>query len=175
MTQTAAETTPATEALVAELDRESYTTRRLLASAPEHRYGWRPHEKGRSMGELCLHIAAVTGAMPDILDGDTFDISGGPGDEEVPASADELLARHDEGVARARSWLAGIGAALDDEWRLVRGEEEVMTMRRADAIRTLLFNHLYHHRGQLSAYLRAAGERVPSVYGPSADENPFEG
>ncbi len=161
------------EAMLAEFDQEAATTRRLLEAVPESKYDWRPHEKGMSMEELCGHMAGMLNNMPTLLDGDSFDISQRPAPSAPPADRASLLALFDAGVSRSKEWLGSLGDKLDDTWRLYRGEEEMMAMPRAMAIRGFLFNHLYHHRGQLSAYLRFAGEPVPPVYGPTADFDPF--
>ncbi len=177
MTTTTTTTAPGagtwTDALMAELDLETEATRRLLASVPSDDYGWRPHQKGRSMGELCQHIAAALHRLPSMIDDDRFDVSGDPPPDAVPASSEALLESLDEATQGVRTWLASLGDRIHDEWRVVRGDQPLMTMPRWMAIRWLLFNHVYHHRGQLTAYLRASGGYVPSVYGPSADENPF--
>jgi uncharacterized damage-inducible protein DinB len=161
------------DAMLAEFDQEAPATRRLLEAVPEAKYGWRAHEKAMSLGELCAHIGGVLNGMPRMLDGDSFDVSQRPPAQPAPTDQAGILARFDEGVSRSRSWLRGLGDRTDDSWRFHNGEMEIMTAPRIVAIRTLLFNHIYHHRGQLSGYLRAAGEAVPSIYGPTADVNPF--
>lgn len=161
------------EALIQELDHEAATTRHVLECVPEAAYAWRPHEKGMSMGELCGHIASLPGSMPQVLGAEGFDVSQRPGPEAAPATTSETIARFDESVSAAREWLTGLGERAGETWRVYQGEDEIMAMPRAAAIRFFMFNHLYHHRGQLSAYLRAAGEVVPSVYGPTADVDPF--
>ena len=160
---------------LAELEHETATTRRLLEHVPEEKYSWRPHERAMSMGELARHIAGIPGGMADLLGGESFDIGNRPDSFESAASKAELLAQMDESAGKAQAWLNGLdnGAAMAS-WYLKRGDETLMTIPRAAAIRSFMFNHLYHHRGQLSTYLRIAGETVPSVYGPTADENPFE-
>lgn len=161
------------EAMLSEFDAEAESTRRLLGAVPPEHYDWRPHEKGRSMGELCAHIASAIGAIPLMLDQDRFDMSGRPRDEAAPESREALLARLEEGLDGARAWLAGIADRITGEWAALNGDVVMMSLPRWMAVRMILFNHIYHHRGQLSAYLRAAGDAVPSVYGPTADENPF--
>ena len=161
------------DAYLMEFEQESATTRRVLESVPDSKYGWSPNPKGKSMAELCGHIASIPAGMPQILGADSFDISQRPPPETPPANRAETLATHDAAVKSALEWMSGLGESAGESWRLMRGEEELMAMPRAVAIRFFLLNHLYHHRGQLSAYLRAAGEVVPSVYGPTADVDPF--
>ena len=159
---------------LAELEHEAVPTRRLLESVPESKWDWRPHEKAMSMSELCAHIASIPEIVTGVVGGASFDVSQIKGPGPTPAGRAELLERHESAVRTAQEWLSGLGEAANESWRLTRGDEELMAMPRTVAIRSFLFNHIYHHRGQLSAYLRAAGERVPSVYGPTADENPFQ-
>ena len=163
------------EAMVAELDHEAATTRRLLEAVAEEKYDWRPHAKGKSMAELCGHMAELLNNMPKILDGASFDIAQRADPNPPPSDRGSLLAAFDAGIAASREWLSQLGDRVGDNWRLMRGDQEIMAMPRAMAIRGFLFNHLYHHRGQLSAYLRFAGEPVPPVYGPTADFDPFAG
>ena len=163
-----------TDALIAELDQESAATRRLLEAVPESKYDWRPNEKGMSMAELCGHIASIPGRMPDVLGRDGFDVTDIPGPDAAPTNQVDLLQVFDDSLAAGKSWLAGLGPAAMATWRFTSGGEVLMEMPRVVAVRSFMLNHGYHHRGQLSAYLRAAGEAVPSVYGPTADVNPFE-
>jgi len=91
----------------------------------------------------------------------------------APSTA-ELLAELERSIATAQKVLGGMDdAALNSPWRMVMGGRELRSMPRAAVLRSILFNHWYHHRGQLTVYLRQTGALVPSVYGPSADENPF--
>ena len=164
----------AVDPFLAELENESASTRRLLEHIPEDKFAFRPHEKAMSLGELAGHVAQVPLFVVGVLGGESFDISEITGPGPAPANREELLAMHTDGVKAAQEFLGG----LSDEqvmatWRLKNGNTELMAMPRIAAIRAFLFNHLYHHRGQVSTYLRIAGAHVPSVYGPTADENPF--
>lgn len=161
------------DAYLGELEHEAESTRRLLEAAPESKYGWRPHEKGMTLGELCSHIATAPGQMTEVLGGDSFDIEQRPGHGEAPASRDELLKAHDASVSTAKNWIANLGPSAGAMWTLYRGDAKLMEFPRAAAVRSFLFNHWYHHRGQLSTYLRSIGEVVPPVYGPTADIDPF--
>jgi len=160
-------------ALLAELEQEAVATRRILEATPADQYAWKPNEKGRSMGELCAHIATIPAGISEILASDGFDFSQRPPEVPAPASREDLLAMFDHSLEQARGWLEGLGDGALATWTMTMGGEEIMSMPKVAAIRMMMLNHQYHHRGQLSAYLRAAGARVPSVYGPTADENPF--
>lgn len=162
------------DSLLAELDQEAATTRRVLERVPGDKLGWKPHAKSMSLGQLALHVATTPGAVAKLLLTDGLDI-GGVNFEQAPAgSAAELLPALDESIKTAKEVLNG----LDDHkamapWKLTKGSKEVFTAPRIGIARTIMLNHWYHHRGQLSVYLRLLDIPVPSIYGPSADENPF--
>ena len=160
--------------MLQELEQEAATTRRLLERVPDGRTSWRPHEKSWTLGELAMHIAMVPGgvaefvARPSPVQAPEF-----PTPPAAPNTA-ELLRRFDESIAKARTVLSGMddGAAME-MWRMVNGGRDVMAMPRAAFMRAIMLNHWYHHRGQLTVYLRFLGVPLPSIYGPTADENPF--
>jgi uncharacterized damage-inducible protein DinB len=165
---------PIIDAYVAELEHESATTRRLLERMPEDRTDWKPHEKSMTLGRLCGHIAEMTTWGVLILEEDEFDLatSGERGYESFFATdRDGLLARHDRGVAA----LVAAARGIDDErmrgtWTLSHGGQVLFSAPRAVALRSWVLNHVVHHRGQLAVYLRLLDVPVPSIYGPSADE-----
>jgi len=161
------------ETLLQELEQEAQTTKRVLERVPDTQLGWKPHPKSMSLGQLALHIATVPGGVAQI--------AAGPGLEEPPhfeqpaaRTAAELVPALDESVARARGLLGGMDDRQAMEtWTLKSGDQVLLTMPRAALLRAIMLNHWYHHRGQLSVYLRQLNVPVPSIYGPSADENPF--
>lgn len=160
------------DSLLQELEQEAQTTRRLLARVPDDQLGWKPHEKSMSLGELAMHVATVPGGVAAIAVTSPFTVP--EFTRPTPTSASELLPALEQSVADARALLGGMDdAALADTWRLVDGERELMAVPRGALLRSLMLNHWYHHRGQLSVYLRQLGVPLPSIYGPSADENPF--
>ena len=158
-----------------ELDREAAITARLLERIPEEHLAWKPHEKSMSLGQLAMHIATTPGGIAAMLAGDSFQID--PAAAENPpgaASRAEILEAHRNSVAQAREFVAG----LDEQralapFRLMAGAEELMAIPRIGVIRTVMLNHWYHHRGQLTVYLRLLNVAVPVVYGRSADESMF--
>jgi len=165
---------PAAEALIAELQAEAPATRRVLERVPGDRLDWRPHPKSMSLGQLAQHLAALPGSISRLAALDGLDAATVDFKQEPAESSEALLAAHDASVAQARDYLAGLTEETAmAPWRLSHGDREVFTLPRVGLMRTLAFNHLYHHRGQLTVYLRLLGVPVPSVYGPSADENPF--
>jgi uncharacterized damage-inducible protein DinB len=166
--------TPIQQRMAAELEREAVATRRILERIPADRLDWQPHPKSMSLGQLALHMANIPGGVSRIAKLDGMDVAGRNGLPPSPQSAGELLTALDASLAEARSLLA----SLDDEaaetpWRLSAGEREIFTLPRVDVLRTMMLNHLYHHRGQLAVYLRLLDVPVPVIYGRSADENPF--
>ena len=162
------------ETLAQEFDRESTTTRRVLERVPAEKLSWKPHQKSMSLGALAMHVATIPGfitgwALKDVVE--MGDIQGPP----EPKSTSDVLAAHDESVKATKAVLAQLGdAGLQRDWKLtMKGGATIMGMPKAGLVRSVALNHLYHHRGQLSVYLRLLDVPVPSIYGPSADENPF--
>lgn len=159
--------------LLMELDMEAATTRRVLERIPEDKLSWQPHSKSFSLGELGLHTASVPGALAGILTGDTFEVNA-PFKQAAATSRAEMLAALDTNVAVARTMLEGLSPERAMFiWKMKAGGKQVIAAPRIALVRALMFNHWYHHRGQLLVYLRLLDVPVPSVYGPTADENPF--
>jgi uncharacterized damage-inducible protein DinB len=160
------------DGLLQELEQEAATTRRVLERVPDDQLGWRPHKKARTLGELALHVAGTPGAVA------TF---AAQSDAQVPAftdqsprNASELIPALDDSIATAKRVLEKMDdATLNAKWRMMRDGREIMSIPRIALLRSIMLNHWYHHRGQLSVYLRELGVAIPSIYGPSADENPF--
>jgi uncharacterized damage-inducible protein DinB len=160
------------EALLQELAQEAQTTRRVLERVPGDQLNWKPHAKSMSLGQLALHVATVPGNVAQITQQSPFPLP--PFTQPSAASAAELLPALDQNIAAATQVLRSLDeAALGKIWRVVDGEREVMAAPVGAVLRSIMLNHWYHHRGQLSVYLRQLGVAVPSIYGPSADENPF--
>lgn len=158
--------------LIREFESEARTTRRLLDRVPTDKLAWTPHSKSMTLGGLAMHLAGAPGAISGWAVPDRFEFT--RSSTPPPASTADILAAHDRGAEQTRANLQAIGdAGLGTEWTAVMGGKTLMTMPKAALIRTLVLNHMYHHRGQLSVYLRLLDVAVPSIYGPSADENPF--
>ena len=162
----------AIELLLQELEQEAQTTRRVLERVPNDRLTLKPHDRSMSLGQLALHIATVPGAIAEISQISPFPV---PKFEQPSANtAAELIPALDESLEKARTILRRLDDAdLAKVWRVMDGDREVMAIPVGAVLRTIMLNHWYHHRGQLSVYLRQVGVPVPSIYGPSADENPF--
>jgi len=159
--------------LLQELEQEAPATRRVLARVPAEKFDWRPHERSMSMGQLANHLAGLPRAIVHAVLQPSFDPGAIPR-PEGPASTEALLATFDAAMEFARGKLGPMpDADLGIPWKVTRGEQVLLTMPRGAALRTILLNHSYHHRGQLTVYLRLNDISLPSVYGPTADEPPF--
>ena len=166
---------PMSTAFIAELEQEAGTTRRVLDRVPGDKLDWQPHPKSMSLGQLTLHVASVPGDMIGIIDPDEFDVAPVDFTPAAATSLDQVMSKLDESVANAKEWIGGMSEEkIMGPWRLVHGKDEKMAAPRVGVMRGFLFNHWYHHRAQLGVYLRLLDIPVPAVYGPSADENPFE-
>jgi uncharacterized damage-inducible protein DinB len=159
-------------ALLQEFENEAATTRRVLERVPSDKLAWKPHPKSMSLGVLALHVAASPGVICGWAAEDVTQFTGSP--SPTPASTDEILTAHDKSVKTSKEILGGLGdEGLKAMWTAKAGENTLMTMPKTALVRSIVMNHWIHHRGQLSVYLRLLDVPVPSIYGPSADENPF--
>ena len=165
---------PMCEAMLGEVQQEAATTRRVLERVPEEKLSWQPHKKSMTLGQLAMHIATVPGGIAKISQADEFDASQVSFAPPQPKSLGEVFAAHDESIRAAEDCLRKMSEEkARGTWRMKRGPKEVFALPRAALLRSIMLNHWYHHRGQLSVYLRLLDVPVPSIYGPSADENPF--
>ena len=163
---------PMVETILAEMDQEAQATRKVIERVPAEKIGWKPHEKSMSLGALALHVARIPGAMAGIMVNDSFEIPGF--DPPSPASAAELLPAFKDSITSARKIIGGFdNQKAMGNWKLTKNGKDLLVLPRITALRFLLLNHWVHHRGQLTVYLRLLNVPVPSIYGPSADENPF--
>lgn len=161
--------------ILQELDQETAATRRLLERVPGDKLAWKPHEKSMTLGQLALHVATIPGAIAGLAVEDEIPV---PGFNNYPAAekAGELVPALEESLAGARKILGEMDdAKLRGAWKVVKNGQPVMELPRAGVLRTVLLNHWYHHRGQLTVYLRLLDVPLPATYGASADENPFAG
>ena len=161
------------DTILAEMDQEAEITNRLFNVIPEDKLSWRPHPKAKTLGALAMHIATIPGSVAELGDLDVKEAGNFPADTE-PTSRAQIIDAFVESLSRGKE----IVAATDDaravaEWKLVKDGRTLFAAPRMGFWRTILLNHNYHHRGQLSAYLRELNIPLPSIYGPSADENPF--
>ena len=162
------------EPMNGEIEQEAATTRRVLERVPADKLTWKPHPKSMSLGQLAMHVATIPGGICRLAQVDEFEINPANFNPPVPKNAEEILDALDASVLAAQEYLGGVteSSALGT-WRAKANGKEVMAMPRVAMLRFIMLNHWYHHRGQLSVYLRLLEIPVPTIYGPSADENPF--
>jgi uncharacterized damage-inducible protein DinB len=160
------------DALLAELNREATATRRVLQRVPEAKLGWKPHRKSMSLGTLALHVAVVPGAVAEFLNEPVREAPSFVAPEAT--SKAEILTSFEQGIGNARAKLESwTDDDLRSQWRMEHEGATLMALPRIEMLRSVMLNHWYHHRGELIVYLRLLDVPVPSIYGPTADENPF--
>ncbi len=162
---------PLNQALIEEVIRESAATRKMLERVPDDKFDYKPHERSMSLNRLASHVAEIPLWTQFTIDLDVLDLGTGNFTPFAAKDTAELLARHDENIAKAIKALE----SADDEtlmkvWTLKNGEHQIMAAPKIHILRGMTSNHLYHHRGQLSVYLRMLDVPVPGMYGPSNDE-----
>lgn len=154
--------------MVPEFDQEMTTTRRLLERVPSDKAEWKPHPKSFALGHLAQLVARMPGWITMTIARPDLDLAGGAGYSFQPTG--ELLAQFDTHVGEARAALSGVrDEAFAEPWSLRMGDRVLSTLPRGAVVRTHI-NHLVHHRGQLTVYLRLLDVPIPSIYGPTADE-----
>jgi uncharacterized damage-inducible protein DinB len=161
------------DSIVMEMDMEAKTTRRVLERVPEDKLGWKPHIKSMTLGQLATHLATSQAFLAAATSPDTFDFEsiGAPPEGK---SRQEILDLFTQSTAQAKELVSKMDdARMMSTWTGTMKGKTLMSVPRIGVIRSILLNHTYHHRGQLSVYLRLLDVPVPSIYGPSADENPF--
>jgi uncharacterized damage-inducible protein DinB len=156
------------ETLLPEFDQEMATTRRVIERVPSDKAEWKPHPKSFALGHLTQLVAGMPGWITNAIRETKLDLSKGPGYSYE--KTEKLLQVFDRNVASARDALRSAkDADFDVQWQLTMGERVLLTASRAEIVRQDI-NHLVHHRGQLTVYLRLLNVPVPSIYGPTADE-----
>ena len=168
------ETVRAVDPLIPELEQEAQTTRVFLEAVPGDKLEWRPHPKSMTLGQLALHVASVCDVASGFTEIDGIDLDAVDFTPAHAESKDAILKTFEQSLEAARTRLA----KLDNEtalqsWKATRGGETVFSVPKIGLIRGLLLNHLYHHRGQMSVYLRLLDVPVPVAYGRTADMNPL--
>ncbi len=160
------------DSLLPEYDHEMATTRKLLERVPLEEAQWKPHTKSMTLGDLAAHIAEIPGWVGTIVNAPFVDLAADADHVSTGyATKEDLIATFDRNVAKAR---AAIDSKSDldmmESWSLKNGETVILSMPKAGVLRSFLLNHVIHHRGQLSVFIRLKDIPVPMIYGPSADE-----
>ncbi|HSP17322.1 MAG TPA: DinB family protein [Thermoanaerobaculia bacterium] len=159
------------QSLLPEFDREMTVTRTLLQRVPEAEGEWKPHQKSFSLGDLATHVSNLPTWIAHIAAADFFDAAVSFKRPPKFTTTATLLEFFDGNVKAARQALASISdEQMMKSWSLKRGEQTMFTRPRADVLRSFVMNHMIHHRGQLSVYLRLQNVPLPNMYGPTADE-----
>ncbi len=160
------------QSFLKEFQTQAPITRRFLERLPQDKLTWKPHEKSMTAGQLAYHLAFVPAAVVKFVKNNPAQA---PKSFEFPqpASRDEVLKLFDEGAATVRSELPKFtDDAMNETWRMVAGEREILAQPRVEFLRDVMFSHWYQHRGQFGVYLRLLNVPVPASFGPSADEPP---
>ena len=154
----------------AELEREAVSTKKMLERVPDD-LTWAPHEKSTTLGNLATHIATLPGMIKTVINENGLDFATRPYSPPAFANGEQMASAFAENVSEAISLLNEVSDEdLSKNWSLSSGEHVIFDLPRVAVLRTMVMSHLLHHRGQLSVYLRLKNVPLPSVYGPTADE-----
>ncbi len=171
MSQATAKINSKAAAFISEFQHEAATTRKILERVPADKFDWTPHEKSMPMGRLAVHVAEMTDWAKETITTDELDFANQEYKPFEPKTTAELVEYFDGKVNETIEVLSNVSdEAMMEDWTLRNGEQVYFTMMRVQVLRGMVFNHIIHHRGQLSVYLRLNDIPVPAMYGPSADE-----
>ena len=158
--------------MLAELQQEGITTRKMLALVPVDKKDWKPHEKSMALGNLSRHVAEIYGWPKETVQDDVLDFSKMDHKPIEITSNEQLLALFDKCMAKAKEILENTpDEEMAKPWTMRNGETIFFTMPKAQVMRTWVLNHSVHHRAQLGVYLRLLDIPIPGCYGPTADES----
>ena len=171
MTTSATQKANLAAAFIGELQHEATTTRKILERVPAEKFDYKPHDKSMTMGRLAVHVAEMVNWVTVTVTTDGIDFATMDNTPFAPKTNEELLEYFDKYVAEAVEALSNTAdETMFETWTMRNGEQIFMSMPKIQVLRGMVFNHIWHHRGQLSVYLRMNDIPVPSIYGPSADE-----
>ncbi len=163
------------QALLPEFDQEMAGVGKTLERVPDEKFDWRPHPKSRTMGELASHLATIPTMALRVIQQESHDVAPGGKPSAGPPklkTRQEVLEAFDKNRDAARAAIAGASDEhLTNSWSFLFGGKPIFILPRAAVLRRVLMNHMIHHRAQLGVYLRLNDLPVPSLYGPTADEN----
>lgn len=158
-------------AWLSELKQEAASTTKLLEKVPDEQFDWKPHEKSMTLKQLATHVAEMSVWLTYTISTEYLDFSETPYKPTDVKSTAELVAFHQENVQKAADALTNCtDEQLADNWTMKNGDLVYFSMPRYAVLRNMVYNHLIHHRGQLSVYLRLLDVAIPGLYGPSADD-----
>lgn len=158
--------------LIIELEHEVASTQKILACVPAEKFDWKPHAKSMSLKQLSAHVANLTSWTDIIINSDYLDFAEGKFQQPTINSTQDLLNELQAGAQKSIAALKSVKEEdlIQKEWILKNGDTILLKLTKIGFIRSMALNHLYHHRGQLSVYLRLLDVAIPGMYGPSADE-----
>ena len=160
------------QALLQEFEYEMGTTRKVLDVVPEKDFGWKPHDKSMALGVLAGHVAQIPGWTVSTFTTDELDVAGMKSEKLDTKAA--LLQEFDKNVKNSIETLKNVKPEqLSQPWALKYSGQVLFSMPKGGVFRTWVLNHIYHHRGQLSVYLRMRNVPLPKIYGPTADDQSF--
>jgi uncharacterized damage-inducible protein DinB len=161
------------QSLLPEFDEEMKNTRKILECVPDGKFEYQPHPKSMQLGRLATHIAELPSWATTTLSTEVLEM-GSDWKPQIATTQKQLLETFDKGVAEARE---KISAATDADWQVIWSfkydGKTIMSMPRSAVVRSVVMNHLIHHRAQLGVFLRLNDIAIPGMYGPSADEMKF--
>ncbi|MFT3704421.1 MAG: DinB family protein [Agriterribacter sp.] len=164
---------PLNTGFIGELKHEANNTRKILSRIPEASFAWRPHEKSMTLERLACHVAELPQWVAHIINSGEFDFAKQVFNRRTASSSAALMDIFETCMNDAIALLETVSdEQLNEQWMMRRGEVIAYTLTKKIALRNLVMNHIIHHRGQLSVYLRLLNVPVPGLYGPSADERP---
>jgi uncharacterized damage-inducible protein DinB len=162
------------QSLLPEFDHEMATTRKMLERFPEDKVDWKPHDTCMTLGRLAGHVAEIPSWTVMTLGQDRLELDRSNVTPAVMTSRAETLKKFDETIQSARSAIASASdEALMKPWTLIVNGKQVFSAPKTAVLRGFVMSHMIHHRGQLAAFYRIAGVPIPSIYGPSKDEQIF--
>lgn len=163
------------DSFIEKIKREANNTKKMLERVPEEKFGWKPHEKSMSLKSLAIHIASLSGLPATIAETDTLDLAANGIPRPEINSNQDLVNFFDQGVTNAVEALKQIDDSdLTATWTMRKGDFVIIQAPREFALQTMALDHMIHHRGQLSVYLRLLDVPVPGMFGPSADDRGWE-
>lgn len=159
------------ETLIKELEQEGRSTKKILERIPSEKFDWQPHEKSMKLKALAIHIAGLTGRISEVVHKDYLDFADPQNKTPQISDTQELISYLDKGVKESLDALHQMDEKdLGKKWIMRRGDHVIAEAPKGAIIRRVCLDHLIHHRGQLSVYLRLLDVPIPGMYGPSADE-----
>ncbi len=160
--------------MLGEFDQEMQNTRKTLERCPDEKWNWKPHEKSGTIGWYAGHLAMIPSWTAMTINTEQLDVAPVDGPAYQPPKIEnrlQALEQFDKNVSEARTALGGVSdQEMMKAWTLLSGGKPIFSMPRVACLRGMIFNHIIHHRGQLTVYFRLIGVPVPSLYGPSGDE-----